>query len=159
MQLHTRCTKLRFSGVSGLPANWSNGSSLVPGGIITYLGAWDVRNPWWRRTEVRWGRVGGVDLGTRPTSASRVEVKAEMGGWWEPVPVSCSGSALLTLRLCSPGRTIRFSTSPGMMPSPTAHGRESVCPRRPSGSTAVEEACKIGTWRVSPCLIVCGSFF
>lgn len=47
---------------------------------------------------MRWGRVGGVDLGTRPTSASRIEVKAEMGGWREPVPVSCSRSALLTLR-------------------------------------------------------------
>ena len=87
---------------SGLPANWSNDSSLVPGGTITYLGAWDVRDPWWRLTEVQGGRVRDVDLGTRPTSGSGIEVKAKMGGWLEPVPVSSSGSALLTLRSLFP---------------------------------------------------------
>lgn len=74
----------------------------MPGGIITYLGAWDVRNPWWRLIQVQWGRVGGVDLDTRPTSQSGIEVKAKMGGWLEPVPVSSSGSALLTLRSLFP---------------------------------------------------------
>lgn len=100
--LHTLLHQLRFSGGSGLPANWSNVSSLVPGGIITYLGAWDVRNPWWRLIQVQWGRVGGVDLDTRPTSQSGIEVKAKMGGWLEPVPVSSSGSALLTLHSLFP---------------------------------------------------------
>lgn len=71
----------------------------MPGGIVTYLGAWDVRNRWWRRTEVRWGRVGGVDLGTRPTSASRIGVKAKMGGWrsWSPFPVPAPPRSLRSL--------------------------------------------------------------
>lgn len=102
VHLHTLLHHVRFSGGSGLPANWSNVSSLGRGGIITYLGAWDVRDPWWRLTEVRGGRVGDVDLGTRPTSGSGIEVKAKMGGWLEPVPVSSSGSALLTLRSLFP---------------------------------------------------------
>ena len=51
---------------------------------------------------MRGGRVGDVDLGTRPTSGSGIEVKAKMGGWLEPVPVSSSGSALLTLRSLFP---------------------------------------------------------
>lgn len=52
-----------------------------------------------------------------------------------PVPVALS---------LSPGKTTRFSTSPGTMPWPTARGPESACPRRLSGSTAVEEACRTG---------------
>ncbi|ELW48757.1 Sulfatase-modifying factor 1 [Tupaia chinensis] len=41
------------------------------------------------------------------------------------------------------GQIIQFSTSPGTMRLPTARGRESGCPQKLSGNTAVEEAYKI----------------
>ena len=59
---------------------------------------------------------------------------------------------------CSPGQITQFSTSPGTMPWRTALGQGSGCPRELSGNIAVEEACKIGTWRGSCCLTACWPF-
>lgn len=56
------------------------------------------------------------------------------------------------LSLCSPpaGQTTRCCTCPGTTPRPTAPGRGSGCPRRPSGSTAAGAACTTGARGPAP---------
>jgi hypothetical protein len=83
-----------------------------------------------------------------------------MGTLLKPVPAFCPGWCLSWLcSYSSTGQIIQFSMSPGMMQLPTARGQGSGCPRKLSGSTAVEEVCKIGTWKVSSCWTICWPFF